>query len=230
MLVRDAQTEKREDPRILRTRRLLLDALGSLLREKSFEAITVGEIAERATLNRVTFYAHFADKYALLEYSMRTAIREQLAAQLSSYPALSEPGLQKLILVVCNFLADVEGHCPPPHGQMQPLMEKQITQEVYSVLLSWLEAAKPRRSANLPTAEQAATVSAWAIYGAAFQWSQQAKPQLAVEFVRQVLPLIQANLAPYIAMPVATGVRKTAAGRAPTAYLAYMFRLHPHAI
>ncbi len=54
------------DPRVKRTRKLLQAALIELLAEKSFEAITVHDIAERSTINRATFYAHFVDKYALL--------------------------------------------------------------------------------------------------------------------------------------------------------------------
>jgi AcrR family transcriptional regulator len=51
------------DPRVRRTRQLLQDALLALLAEKRFEAITVQDITERATLNHATFYAHFADKW-----------------------------------------------------------------------------------------------------------------------------------------------------------------------
>jgi AcrR family transcriptional regulator len=230
MLIRDAQVEKKEDPRILRTRRLLRDALGSLLREKSFDAITVGEITERATLNRVTFYAHFPDKYALLEYSMGTLIRERLEDELGSAPALSEAAIQQLLLIVCSFLADIESHCPPPRGQLQPLMEKQIKQELYTLLLDSLHGAKPRRSAALPTAEQAAMVTAWAIYGAAFQWSQQKKPQPAADFVRQVLPLIHTNIQPYYDKPHTNGAGRSIGGRAPSTLLSPVFRLHPYAI
>ena len=53
------------DPRVKRTRKLLQDALLELLAEKSFDAITVQDIAERSTINRATFYAHFVDKYDL---------------------------------------------------------------------------------------------------------------------------------------------------------------------
>src|SRR5205814_10062730 len=53
------------DPRVRRTRKLLRDALVELLAEKSFHAINVQEVADRATLNRATFYAHFVDKFAL---------------------------------------------------------------------------------------------------------------------------------------------------------------------
>src|ERR1700704_1237352 len=55
------------DPRILRSRRMLMDALASLLIKKEFEDISVQEIADEATLNRATFYLHYPDKNALLQ-------------------------------------------------------------------------------------------------------------------------------------------------------------------
>ena len=55
------------DPRIKRTRQLLHRAFHELLAEKTFEEITVHDIAERSMVNRATFYDHFPDKFALLE-------------------------------------------------------------------------------------------------------------------------------------------------------------------
>ena len=55
------------DPRILRSRRMLMDALARLLIKKEFEDISVQEIADEATLNRATFYLHYPDKNALLQ-------------------------------------------------------------------------------------------------------------------------------------------------------------------
>ena len=66
------------DPRIRRTRKLLLDAFQELLAEKDFDSITVQDITARATVNRATFYAHFTDKYALVD----DLIREQFEATL----------------------------------------------------------------------------------------------------------------------------------------------------
>ncbi|WP_256757008.1 TetR/AcrR family transcriptional regulator [Cohnella sp. WQ 127256] len=51
----------RTDPRIVRTRRLLRDALVELLEEMDVEKISVNRLAERATINRVTFYLHYRD-------------------------------------------------------------------------------------------------------------------------------------------------------------------------
>ncbi len=54
------------DRRIERTRRLLGEALISLILEKGFEAITVQDLIDRADVGRSTFYSHFADKEDLL--------------------------------------------------------------------------------------------------------------------------------------------------------------------
>ena len=58
---------RKMDPRIRRTRQMLQDALKRLLEEKQFDKISVQDITVLATLNRATFYAHYPDKFALLE-------------------------------------------------------------------------------------------------------------------------------------------------------------------
>lgn len=67
------------DLRVRRTHKLLWEALMAELSERSFEEITVRDICERAMVHRTTFYAHYADKYDLLEQGMRQMV-EALAA------------------------------------------------------------------------------------------------------------------------------------------------------
>src|SRR5690625_1642603 len=55
------------DLRIVKTKQLLKDALLMLIQEEGFENITVKKLTERAKINRSTFYAHFYNKYDLLE-------------------------------------------------------------------------------------------------------------------------------------------------------------------
>lgn len=68
-------THSTSDLRARRTQKLLQDALIELLNEKHFENITVGELAERAMINRATFYRHYLDKYDLVEKIFEGAAR-----------------------------------------------------------------------------------------------------------------------------------------------------------
>ena len=57
---------KKTDRRVERTRKLIQEALVSLILEKRYDKITVQEIIDRASVGRSTFYAHFQDKEDLL--------------------------------------------------------------------------------------------------------------------------------------------------------------------
>jgi AcrR family transcriptional regulator len=58
-----------------RTTRDIIDAFMDLLDQKSFEKISVQDIIEKAMINRSTFYRHFQDKYAILEYLQDKYVR-----------------------------------------------------------------------------------------------------------------------------------------------------------
>lgn len=58
--------EKKESRRTKRTRKLIEDALMSLMLEKRYDKITVQDIIDRADVGRSTFYVHFDGKEDLL--------------------------------------------------------------------------------------------------------------------------------------------------------------------
>ena len=72
--------EPKTDRRVLRTRKLLWEALVALIQEKEYAEITIQDIADRADVNRVTFYLHYRDKQDLLEKGVE-GIFEELAAR-----------------------------------------------------------------------------------------------------------------------------------------------------
>lgn len=59
--------QRREYRSSLRSRRMIREAFLALLDEKEFEKITVTDIANRADLNRSTFYAHYPDVQGVVE-------------------------------------------------------------------------------------------------------------------------------------------------------------------
>jgi len=182
------------DPRVKRTRKLLQRALVELMAEKNFRSITVRDIAERATLNRVTFYAHFPDKHSLLEYTIREMIRQRLRSQLPEGSAFSTENLGQLILTVCEFVAEMDQKCPPPHGQMEQLMEKQIKAELYDVLEDWVEKTPRGNGRDRFSPALLAAVNSAAIYALATQWIQEGQPEPAQKRVRRMMPWFLASL------------------------------------
>jgi len=77
---------RRLDRRVVRTRKLLRDAMMELILEEGYDAISIQDITDKANLGRATFYLHFKDKDELLLEVMDQFI-ENLLAQV---PLLSE--------------------------------------------------------------------------------------------------------------------------------------------
>jgi len=88
--------EKKPDRRINRTRRMLKDALLSLILEKGYDAVTVEDITERADLGRTTFYLHYKDKEDLLLESIETIANElvKYISQSNLLPVATDSGPQ----------------------------------------------------------------------------------------------------------------------------------------
>ena len=72
------------DPRVVRTRDVLGDALVALMHEKPFEAITVQDLLDRAGVSRSTFYTHYKDKNDLF-FSDAEEFFEAMATALSRH-------------------------------------------------------------------------------------------------------------------------------------------------
>ncbi|MCA0756986.1 TetR/AcrR family transcriptional regulator [Paenibacillus sp. N4] len=64
------------DRRILKTQEALKKAVIELMSEKSFDEITIQDIADKANLNRGTIYLHYQDKYDLLDKLIESHMNE----------------------------------------------------------------------------------------------------------------------------------------------------------
>jgi len=93
------------DPRIARTQASLQQALLELARERAFADITVGDIAERAGVNRSSFYQHYADKETLLADALDAIVEE---AGMNVQAPVAEDGTPAPAFV--GFLEHVAAH------------------------------------------------------------------------------------------------------------------------
>lgn len=185
------------DPRVKRTRKMLMEAFISLLGEQRFSDISVQDIAERATVNRATFYAHFVDKYALLDEAFSEMFREQVTDHLPPSAPFTAERLSALILTLIQGQAAFYDHCQhqSPGRDIAPLMEAKIQQELYAYLLEWLRMSPLADSRRDGSREVAASAMSWAIFGAAVEWARGEREASAEERARQVAETLMGGVA-----------------------------------
>jgi AcrR family transcriptional regulator len=181
--------EEKLDPRVRRTRNLILQSLHDLLAEKSFDSISVQDVTDKAQINRATFYAHFEDKYALLDYWVQQQFRQEIESRVLDACHYTPDNLRILILTVCEFLSKVRTDCVQSQRQFEPMIERQVKNQVYELLNVWLGKMNTTVSTEIP-----ATVATWAIYGLASHWAHSKKRTALDKFVDEALPLVAVNL------------------------------------
>jgi AcrR family transcriptional regulator len=176
------------DPRILRTRGLLHDALKRLLEEKEFDKITIQEISEAATLNRATFYAHYPDKFALLEELIRVSFLQLLECRKIRFDGSCATAFHPIILAVCDYLAELQKSRSSKQHQFEAFVEGTVIDQIRIILMDGYNKHPVDR--NIPPEMIAATAS-WAIYGAAKQWVNTPERVPAEEFVTTAVDLVR---------------------------------------
>ncbi len=180
---------KNVDPRVKRTRKLLQQAFIELFQEKGIDSISIQDITERATVNRATFYAHFPDKYALIDSIVREQFQQLLASKLPT-PGWSVGSLRVLIRATFDFLSQFHHDCKPSEKQFDPLIERAVQQELAGILLNWIKQAKSAGTGKRVRLDTMASVMSWAIFGSAIQWSHTEQKPSAEEMTGQVLLML----------------------------------------
>lgn len=74
--------DKKDDLRVIKTKKILYETLIELMKTKTFEEIKVSDICTKALINRSTFYAHYEDKYELL-LEFINSLKEEFINELS---------------------------------------------------------------------------------------------------------------------------------------------------
>ncbi|MEP7284466.1 MAG: TetR/AcrR family transcriptional regulator [Chloroflexota bacterium] len=195
--------ESKLDPRIKRTRQLLLQALADLLKEKDFSDITVQDISTRAEVNRATFYAHFEDKYALMNYRVQEDLQARLDSKLPDAPTLTAANLRLLVIIVCEYLGEFMGHCTPipqNHDQMI-FMVSQVQRSIYDLLLTWIAEPSSYSHQNHEyhgSPEAIARMISWVIFGIVFEWARGDRKLSLEPLTDQGLALLLSGVQSYL--------------------------------
>src|ERR1700734_2713533 len=158
-------TAENTDPRVLRSREMLMEALLRLLNRKEFDDISIQEIADEATLNRATFYLHYPDKNALLQAMTESRFRDLMERRGITFTDC-HGALRAIALGVCDYLAESTS-CPSQLARIS--LEGSIIPVVEDM---FKEGLAVHGSAPGADAALQATTAAWAVFGAARRWFQ----------------------------------------------------------
>lgn len=125
--------EKKVDRRINRSRKLMHEALMSLIVEKGYEAVTVQDILDRADVGRSTFYAHYRTKDELLlswVEHLRTLFEQQKQSLLAAKHTGSGPEF--------NMVLELFRHTAEHHKLYKAFAGKQSGEMILKYIYRYL--------------------------------------------------------------------------------------------
>src|SRR3954454_3807707 len=163
--------DARVDPRVLRTRRLLQDALLSLAREQSLDSISVADVADRATVNRSTFYQHYPDTDTLLADALDAQAALVGADLTTIVPDASVDDPPEVLVRYATHVAENVGLYRAALGEHgSPVAVTRLRRRVAALALEGLQAhgAPPALAALPPTV--AAAALAGSVIGVLVAW------------------------------------------------------------
>lgn len=91
---------KTENPVALKSQQWLLDALMKLMHEKPYHKITITEIAQRADVDRSTFYRNYETKESLLNQYIHQ-LAEEFIGRLQEIDRLSMDQISHVFIHLC---------------------------------------------------------------------------------------------------------------------------------
>lgn len=183
--------ETKLDPRIIRTRKLIMDAFMHLSKIKDFDQITVKDITEGATINRATFYYHFTDKYELLEQIINEDMVPKVIGQINKATEMNEETIIRTFISITEFQSSTKSQCMKSYESFKSNIEitikKELEQFFYKLLL------ENRIGNSEEEAKLMAVMLSWGIYGATINWQYQSDLS-AEEYVKKALPFISKGI------------------------------------
>lgn len=185
----------KEDPRILRTRKLLMDAFIKVIQKKEFKDITIKDITDEATVNRATFYSHFQDKYDLMDLAITEDILESLVKHLNHCDKLNEETIVKAFFILTKFhtkkCTEYSLQCRRSMESFYSIIEQKIKKEMGELFYSLFLKQQP--NTDLEALNIGANILSWGIYGASMDWIKNSSLP-AEQYIKKALPYIVSEI------------------------------------
>ncbi|WP_315071054.1 TetR/AcrR family transcriptional regulator [uncultured Clostridium sp.] len=185
---------KKNDLRVIRTRKLIEDAFLSLSKEKDFEAITVKDIADKAAVNRTTFYTHFVDKYALLDNLFSETFTNLLSERIKSDATLTEETLKELIFIVCDYNDSLNSQCKRIYRSASTLMDSKMQLKLQDIVKNLLMKGITSNDVDIKKIETYAIMISSSIYFATSHWYKEDESKDISALVTEILAFVMTGI------------------------------------
>lgn len=150
------------DPRVIRTKHLIIDAFNQLLTTTNFEQISVKDITDIATINRATFYSHFVDKYQLLDVVLTETIHNVMKEHFDCNHELNEEMIVKMFKFIVQIHQNMNTHCRRGYNTFTQMIEEKVKEELSMIVVHQL----PNKN------RLEAAMFCWALYSAYVEWDK----------------------------------------------------------
>lgn len=174
------------DPRVTRTRQAIEAAFVALWSAKPLHAITVRDITDHAHVNRVTFYAHFRDKYELCDATVQSAYEDLLAQHLPSAAALTQANFRQMVQATLAFMVDLRRGCLAASEDFAPYVMPRVQGIFRDRLMAWIQPDYLITGCEAG-AEVTATAMSGAVIAVAARLAEQRRTTVSVEVVTEEL-------------------------------------------
>ncbi|MBK1813131.1 TetR/AcrR family transcriptional regulator [Clostridium sp. YIM B02505] len=164
-----------EDPRVLRTRQLIKEAFSALLQKKGFDSITIKDIAERASINRATFYAHYEDKYALLEDITEVAFNKMIPEKVLHSKEFNDETCSQLILMTYDYIVSFYKTCRLDSKSIATLVDEKIRKMLQQMIENIFSKDATFSTLDNLNIKIISAMTCSAIYSAAYSWLKEGK-------------------------------------------------------
>jgi len=175
------------DPRIKRTKRMFKDALISLIQENYDKSkLTVQNIADRAELNRATFYLHYHDIDDLME-QMIDEVLDELNMTMK-YPSEDNPSINKGYPAPRIRLISFLDHFYRNAGLYNVMLEnKDFRKRVFGILLDIVTFWAEDRIAKGKSFQVSNEIIAASTLGIVSWWLQEGTPYSPSFLANQII-------------------------------------------
>ncbi|OPG97532.1 TetR family transcriptional regulator [Chryseobacterium mucoviscidosis] len=179
--------ETKTDPRILRTRKLIMDSFIQLAKEKDFKDITINDITTKATVNRATFYYHFKDKYDLLEKVVKEEMMGNVINEIAAHHELNRKTIISVFLSLIKLQTSLSTQCRKSYETFLNTIEVIIKEELEIIFYQLL--LKHHSTVSDQSLRSTAVMLSWGIYGVSVNW-QQNSTLTPEEYIKSAIPFI----------------------------------------